>query len=247
MNEPSPPRLDGVWDAAASAADKQALRRQFRARRRQALAAATPGLRAVAQRLLPSLLPQGSWLGLYLPVGSEPDLDPWAPGALADCLQTRLIGAAGGGAGAASAQGDGEHTAARLALPAVLPPRPGETQGRLVYLPWSPGAPLRPDACGIPAPLPADGREPVPLAPEDLGLLLVPALSVDRAGVRLGSGGGWYDRLRSDPAWRAVPALAVLPATCVVARLPRDPWDVPFSGWLDDTGLWPVDGREDSA
>jgi 5-formyltetrahydrofolate cyclo-ligase len=130
---------------------------------------------------------------------------------------------------------------ARLALPAVLPARPGEEHGRLVYLPWSPEIPLRPDACGIPAPLPADGREAVPLSPEDLGLLLVPALAVDRSGLRLGSGGGWYDRLRADPAWRVMPALAVLPSVCVVDRLPGDPWDVPFSGWLDEHGVWPAE------
>ena len=66
----------------------------------------------------------------------------------------------------------------------------------------------------------------------------MPALALDpHSGIRLGSGGGWYDRLRADPSWRAVPALAVLPAACVLADLPRDPWDVPFAGWLDETGL----------
>ncbi|MFN5162901.1 MAG: 5-formyltetrahydrofolate cyclo-ligase, partial [Cyanobacteriota bacterium] len=75
------------------------------------------------------------------------------------------------------------------------------------------------------------------LAAPDLGLLLVPALAIDRRGIRLGYGGGWYDRLRADPAWRAVPALVVLPAACVVEALPSDPWDVPFDGWIDESGL----------
>jgi len=75
------------------------------------------------------------------------------------------------------------------------------------------------------------------LSAEQLALLLVPALAIDRGGVRLGSGGGWYDRLRREPAWRAVPALVVLPAACVSERLPADPWDVPFDGWLDELGL----------
>lgn len=203
--------------------DKPALRRQFRALRRDVLANATPGLRAAAVAQLPALLSPGLRLGLYWPVGREPDLDPWAPGGLAEVLAE---------AGAA----------ARLALPAVLPPQAGEPQGRLIYLPWRRDAPLRPDACGIPAPLPPDGEPPQGLAaqalpPEALGLLLVPALAIDRHGLRLGSGGGWYDRLRADPAWRAVPALAVLPAACVVDQLPRDPWDVPFSGWLDERGV----------
>ncbi|MFZ0407368.1 MAG: 5-formyltetrahydrofolate cyclo-ligase [Cyanobium sp.] len=150
--------------------------------------------------------------------------------------------------------------------PAGSGPGPGpepESGPRLLYRPWHPEDPLAPDHCGIPAPLasgqptrsePAAGeageQEPpqedgalpgVPpaagLPPAALGLLLVPALAIDRQGVRLGYGGGWYDRLRAEPAWRAVPALAVLPAACVVEALPRDGWDVPFAGWLDETGL----------
>jgi 5-formyltetrahydrofolate cyclo-ligase len=75
-----------------------------------------------------------------------------------------------------------------------------------------------------------------PLQAHQLALLLVPALAMDQRGIRLGSGGGWYDRLRADPAWRQVPALAVLPAACLAPSLPADPWDVPFNGWLDETG-----------
>jgi hypothetical protein len=33
-----------------------------------------------------------------------------------------------------------------------------------------------------------------------------------------------------------VPALVVLPAACVCERLPADPWDVLFDGWLDERG-----------
>ncbi len=74
-----------------------------------------------------------------------------------------------------------------------------------------------------------------------MALLLVPALAVDSSGLRLGSGGGWYDRLRADPAWARVPALAVLPSGCLVPHLPRDPWDIPFDGWLDERG-WQFTG-----
>ena len=111
-----------------------------------------------------------------------------------------------------------------LAIPAIH-------DGRLEYRAWDPACPLEADACGIPAPV---GEA---LAPADLSCLLVPALALDRRGVRLGYGGGWYDRLRADPLWRAVPAVVVLPRGCLRPSLPSDPWDVPFESWLDETGL----------
>ena len=111
-----------------------------------------------------------------------------------------------------------------LALPAI-------SQGQLVYRAWEPESQLEPDDCGIPAPLGAA------LPPSALSCLLVPALAFDAAGVRLGSGGGWYDRLRTDAAWRSVPSFAVLPQGCLVDCLPRDPWDRRLDGWLDETGL----------
>ncbi len=122
----------------------------------------------------------------------------------------------------------------RLALPAIEGGSPD--QARMVYRPWRADRPLRPDGCGIPAPEPGEGNEP-PLAPERMALLLAPSLACDASGICLGYGGGWFDRLRADPAWAAVPTLAVLPSACRLPALPRDPWDIPLQGWLDETGL----------
>ncbi|MEB3199479.1 MAG: 5-formyltetrahydrofolate cyclo-ligase [Synechococcaceae cyanobacterium] len=183
--------------------DKPAWRRLYRQRRRLAMAGLGESLRVTVSRELPALLGPRGRLGLYWPLGQEPDLRPLAA----------LV-------------------PDRLALPAVVgDPRDSKRQ-RLIYRAWQPGDPLPPDRCGIPAP--AEGE---PLPPEALALLLVPALAIDRQGVRLGSGGGWYDRLRSDPRWRAVPSLVVLPAACCIARLPREPWDIPFDGWISEAGL----------
>jgi 5-formyltetrahydrofolate cyclo-ligase len=118
----------------------------------------------------------------------------------------------------------------RLALPAI---RVMAGERRLGYEAWQPGDPLRSDAAGVPAPAAAS----IPLPAESLGLLLVPALACDRRALRLGYGGGWFDRLRADPAWRSVPALIVAPAACAVEQLPQDPWDVPFDGWLSEEGI----------
>jgi len=202
-------------------AAKDSLRRHYRQLRRQSLPLAEAALLEVLATALPQALeaadakasaranlqakPQAapSRLGLYWPVGTEPD---WRP------LLERWP----------------EALRHRLALPVV---RYEGGVGRLTYGAWHPADPLRADGCGIPAPVAA-----APLEADALALLLVPALAIDQRGIRLGSGGGWYDRLRADPAWRQLPALAVLPAACLAPSLPADPWDVPFTGWLDETG-----------
>ncbi len=194
-------------------APKDSLRRHYRQLRRQSLPLAEAALLEVLATALPLALEAAdaranhqsgpSRLGLYWPVGHEPD---WRP------LLERWP----------------ESLRQRLALPVV---RCLGGVGRLTYGAWHPADPLLADGCGIPAPVAA-----APLQADQLALLLVPALAIDQRGIRLGSGGGWYDRLRADPAWRQLPALAVLPAACVAPFLPADPWDVPFTGWLDESG-----------
>lgn len=116
--------------------------------------------------------------------------------------------------------------AGRIALPCIA-------GGELRYRRWSPGDPTAKDDTGIPAPTNAAST----LEAEQIGLLLAPALAFDRAGIRLGYGGGWFDRLRQQSPWNQVPALAVVARGCLVEQLPADPWDVPFPGWLDEQGV----------
>lgn len=77
------------------------------------------------------------------------------------------------------------------------------------------------------------GREAV----READVVVVPALAVDHRGVRLGRGGGSYDRvLARVPPGR--PVVALLYAGEVLVRLPADPHDRPVNaaatpeGWL---------------
>ena len=120
-----------------------------------------------------------------------------------------------------------------LKLPLALPVS-GE-DGSLSYHPWT-LTPLRKDACMIPAPL-----DEAILDSDAIGLLLIPALAMDQRGIRLGYGGGFFDRFRSNLAWRKVRALAVLPQACISTELlPRDSWDVPLDGWISERGVTKV-------
>lgn len=188
---------------------KADLRQAMRTERLQRLPVVQAGIQTVARRQLPGLAGTTGWVGLYWPLRGEVDLRDLGAG-LADRLALPVIERAGAPAAPA-----------------------GTAPGRLLYRPWRRDQPLMADACGIPAPVP----EGPPLAASDLTLLLVPALAIDQEGYRLGYGGGWYDRLRSDPAWARIPALAVLPSACRLERLPRDPWDIPLAGWLSEDGL----------
>jgi len=64
-----------------------------------------------------------------------------------------------------------------------------------------------------------------PLAAADV--VLVPALAVDRAGRRLGRGGGGYDRVLGTVV---VPILALLHPGELLARVPTEPHDQPITG-----------------
>ena len=118
-------------------------------------------------------------------------------------------------------------------LPLALPATAADYS--VTYHAWK-GAPsptkLRRDAFSIPAPL----RSPA-LEPAELSLLLIPALAVDQKGIRLGYGGGCYDRLLSQPGWTSLPTFAVLPEACVhPTLLPADAWDRPLDGWITEQG-----------
>ncbi|MBN1882029.1 MAG: 5-formyltetrahydrofolate cyclo-ligase [Deltaproteobacteria bacterium] len=64
------------------------------------------------------------------------------------------------------------------------------------------------------------------IAVHELDMIIVPAVLLDEDGFRIGYGGGYYDRLLSDPSVRAY-STAIVYDFQVVERLPRHDHDVP--------------------
>jgi 5-formyltetrahydrofolate cyclo-ligase len=70
-----------------------------------------------------------------------------------------------------------------------------------------------------------------PTAITEASTILVPALAVDRRGVRLGRGGGYYDRSLRLASGRAR-LVAVVRDDELVPHLPAEPHDVPMTAAL---------------
>jgi 5-formyltetrahydrofolate cyclo-ligase len=87
---------------------------------------------------------------------------------------------------------------------------------------WTPGDPLVPGMWDIPVPL-DDAPEVVP------DVLLVPMLAFDRAGYRLGYGGGFYDRtLEKLRTLKRIVAIGVAYHAQMMDEVPRGPHDAPL-------------------
>lgn len=103
----------------------------------------------------------------------------------------------------------------------------------LVWHSWRSGDPLQKGAYGIQEP---DPNLPI-LQPDEVDLILVPAVACDRQRYRLGYGGGFYDRLLSQPEWANKPTIGIIFDFAYLPQLPIEPWDRRLHGICTDLDL----------
>jgi 5,10-methenyltetrahydrofolate synthetase len=115
--------------------------------------------------------------------------------------------------------------ARRVGLPVIDP-----VTDAMTFRAWWPGSPMRPDRYGIPTP---DGTDPV--VPE---LLLVPCVGFGPGGIRLGYGGGYYDRTLGAMTTAERPAtLGIAFAHGRLPELAALAHDVPLDEILTEDGI----------
>jgi 5-formyltetrahydrofolate cyclo-ligase len=131
---------------------------------------------------------------------------------------------------------DALHAAGHQVLLPVVPPDRSVADGpsALYWAPYLGGHALVDGPMGLRQPA-AGWRGPAAIA--DAALVLVPALAVDRRGVRLGRGAGWYDRTLP-LARRGAPLVAMVRDEEVVEALPAEPHDVRMTHVLTPRHGW---------
>ncbi len=73
------------------------------------------------------------------------------------------------------------------------------------------------------------------LSYEQISIIFIPCLSIDKNLIRLGYGGGYFDKLRQDKYWYSIPCIGILTSECISPDLlTRAEWDIPLSGFITD-------------
>ena len=106
-------------------------------------------------------------------------------------------------------------------------------KNELLFYPWD-EEPLTKDYAGILSP-----NNSFSLSYNQISMIFVPCLSVDKNLTRLGYGGGYFDKLRTDNNWRNVPCIGVLTSNCVsTIPLTKADWDIPLSGFITEKEIF---------
>jgi 5-formyltetrahydrofolate cyclo-ligase len=121
-------------------------------------------------------------------------------------------------------------------LPRCLPPQNSGNKNndrQLAWHRWRWGEALVTNRYGL--------QEPASTLPiidvAEVGVLIIPAVAIDQQGYRLGYGGGYFDRLLSQPHWQQVITIGVVFDFAYVPTLPIDEWDQPLTAICTESGL----------
>ncbi|MDZ7661978.1 5-formyltetrahydrofolate cyclo-ligase [Thiohalophilus sp.] len=118
----------------------------------------------------------------------------------------------------------------------VLGPRNGR---RMWFLPYRSDTQLIPNRFGIPEPV--HSRRDRLFSPMSLDLVLMPLVAFDRAGNRVGMGGGFYDRTfgfrRYRRHWQRPWLLGTAYDFQQVEQIDSAAWDVPLDGIATEQGI----------
>ncbi|MGM0411800.1 MAG: 5-formyltetrahydrofolate cyclo-ligase [Pseudomonadota bacterium] len=119
-----------------------------------------------------------------------------------------------------------------------LPVIGGPGMRAMRFAPWGPETPMAPNIYGIPEPV-VRHQHLVPAW--GLDLLLLPLVGFDRAGNRLGMGGGFYDQSLAYRArrrvWNPPRLMGTAYAFQEVEALKAESWDIPVAAVATDTGI----------
>lgn len=118
----------------------------------------------------------------------------------------------------------------------VALPRVGEDELALREL--SDASDLEAGYAGIPEP----GTEAPTISPKEIDLFVVPGVRFDRAGGRLGRGGGHFDRLLARARPGAV-RVGLCYASQIVEQVPTDDWDERMDILVAESAVIRVEGR----
>jgi len=106
-------------------------------------------------------------------------------------------------------------------------------KNELLFYPWD-EEPLTKDSEGILSP-----NNSFSLSFNQISMILVPCLSVDKSLTSLGYRGGYFDKLRIVNNWINVPFIGVLTSNCVsTIPLARAEWDIPLSGYITEKEIF---------
>lgn len=118
----------------------------------------------------------------------------------------------------------------------LIPYAPPLSPGIMYLLPCLSGQALVASRFGIPEPAP----EACPRPPEEgwvPTIIIVPGLAFDKDGHRLGSGGGYYDRLFAQNSMQDTIRIGLAYAFQIVDTLPAEAWDAPMHAIATEEGL----------